>query len=328
MAMLLGSSISRRFKRILALIPSIAMCGIAGILYKNASSNGSMPIGEQLIKMLAALKHRGIDSTGVTVSGQNIESDFIFRIWVEDNVNISDTFAKIDGRIKEQGAHVRYRNSVDRYLRLGLDYEGDLKVLANAILGVPGTIIHSIGKNSEVIKDVGDAFRLDKRHAISTMNGTHGIGHVRLATESQVDIVHSHPFWAYPFPDITVVHNGQLTNYHKMKRLFEQQGHRFQTHNDSELIAVYLADKLNRGFSLKEALTASLRELDGTFTYLVSTPTGMGIAKDRWSAKPLVVMEADDVVAVASEEVALRQVFPAEINRLEPQENEVLTWSA
>ena len=159
------------------------------------------------------------------------------------------------------------------------------------------------------------------------MKGTHGIGHVRMATESRVDISHSHPFWAFPFPDVTVVHNGQLTNYHKLKRRYEDQGHRLQTENDSEIIAVYLADKLNRGQELEQALHDSVEDLDGTFTFLVSTIDRLGYAKDRWSAKPLVVMENQEVVALASEEVALRRIFPGELQRVEPQQSEIMTWS-
>ena len=83
-----------------------------------------------------------------------------------------------------------------------------------------------------------------------------------------------------------MVHNGQLTNYHKLRRMYEDQGHHFQTGNDSELIAVYLADKLARGEGLDDALRASLGDLDGTFTYLVATRDGLGYAKDQWSAKP------------------------------------------
>jgi hypothetical protein len=109
--------------------------------------------------------------------------------------------------------------------------------------------------------------------------------------------------------------------------MFEDQGHHFQTNNDSEIIAVYLADKLARGESLDQTLRGSLDDLDGTFTYLVATKNGLGYAKDRWSAKPLVTIETDDVVAIASEEVALREVFAGEIDRLEPQNSEVMTWS-
>ena len=200
--------------------------------------------------------------------------------------------------------------------------------LAKALLETPGVVLHSVGESSEVIKDVGTPVVMDERHQISNLMGTHGVGHVRMATESIVDISHAHPFWAYPFTDITVVHNGQLTNYHGMKREYESRGHHFQTHNDSELIAVYLADKLAEGVELHDALLESLDDLDGTFTYLVSTKDGMGYAKDRWAAKPLVLMETDSVVALASEEVALRSVFTEELDRTEPQEHEVMTWSA
>jgi glutamine phosphoribosylpyrophosphate amidotransferase len=108
--------------------------------------------------------------------------------------------------------------------------------------------------------------------------------------------------------------------------MYQDQGHYFQTGNDSELIAVYLADKLAQGQQLDQALYNSLDDLDGTFTYLVSTKDGLGYAKDQWSAKPLVTMETDDIVAIASEEVALRGVFTQEIDRVEPQESEVMTW--
>jgi hypothetical protein len=164
------------------------------------------------------------------------------------------------------------------------------------------------------------------KHGVGEILGTHGIGHVRMATESRVDVNHAHPFWAYPFPDITVVHNGQLTNYHKLKRMYEDQGHHFQTGNDSEIIAVYLAGKLAEGQGLKQALRSSLDDLDGTFTYLVATKDGLGYAKDQWSAKPLVTMETDDVIAIASEEISLRGVFAEEIERIEPQNSEVMTW--
>jgi hypothetical protein len=208
-----------------------------------------------------------------------------------------------------------------------VDYEGEVARLAQALLDTKGVELHSIGRASEVVKDVGTPAVMDGKHQVGQLTGTHGIGHVRMATESRVDISHAHPFWAYPFPDVTVVHNGQLTNYHKLKRMYEDRGYLLQTENDSELIAVFLADRLAGGETLDGALQDSLEELDGTFTYVVSTEKGLGYAKDRWSAKPLVTMETDDVIAIASEEVALRSVFSDEIDRGEPQENEVMTWS-
>ena len=303
------------------------MCGIGGILYKKSGEGHLAPIGAQLVKMMDAMAHRGMDSTGVTVSGEAVDSDLIVRIWSDPSGDYQDRFRRVDQLVAARGGVIAHRSAVDEYLRLAINFEGETRELAQALMDIDGVELHSIGQCSEVVKDVGTGTALERRHQVSSLSGTHGIGHVRMATESRVDITHAHPFWAYPFPDITVVHNGQLTNYHRLKRDYMDMGHRFQTGNDSEFIAVYLADRLSRGASLHESLEDSQKDLDGTFTYLVSTKDGLGVAKDRWAAKPLVLMETDDVIALASEEVALRSIFPDEIERTDPQESEVMTWA-
>ena len=302
------------------------MCGVSGILYKNSGAHRLAPIGEDLVKMLESMTHRGKDSSGITVVGEDLEGDLIIRIWTDDASQAPEVLARVEETVLRAGAVIRSQRTWGQFLRLTINYEGEIPSLAEALLNTRGVALHSMGESSEVIKDVGTPLAMDSKHAMSQLKGTHGIGHVRMATESRVDVNHAHPFWAYPFPDVTVVHNGQLTNYHKLKRMYEDQGHHFQTENDSELIAVYLADKLAQGDSLDHALRASLGDLDGTFTYLVSTRAGMGYAKDQWSAKPLVSMETDEVIAIASEEIALRGIFSEEIDRVEPQNNEVMTW--
>ena len=302
------------------------MCGISGIIYKRPQSNGPAPVGEDLVKMLDSLAHRGRDSTGISVVGQDLEDDIIVRIWTNSD-HIEEVTARVEDALARVGCVVGSSRSWGQFLRLTLRYEGDIPALAEALVGIEDVAIHSIGEASEVVKDIGTASAMELKHGVGELRGTHGIGHVRMATESMVDISHAHPFWAFPFPDVSVVHNGQLTNYHKLKRHYEDEGHWFQTDNDSELIAVYLAAQIADGRSLDQALNRSLDDLDGTFTYLVSTRDGIGYAKDRWSAKPLVTMETSDVVALASEEVALRSVFSEEIDRVEPQQGEVMTWS-
>lgn len=301
------------------------MCGIAGIFYKEADGASAPPVGAQLVKMMAAMRHRGYDSTGFTIAGEGVrEGEILARLYGEPPSD--PPLSAADAAIRRLGARVRSRARTGDHLRLVLAGVKNLKALADALLAVPGLEIHSLGRSSEVIKDVGDANDLDRRHGVSSRRGSHGLGHNRLATESRVDVNHSHPFWAYPFPDVTTVHNGQLTNYHRLRRIYEGRGFRFQTHNDSELIAVYLAEKLAEGQALAQALQRSISDFDGTYTYFVSTPHGIGYAKDKLAAKPLVVMERDDVVALASEEVALRQVFPEEIDRIEPQQSQHRVW--
>ena len=60
------------------------------------------------------------------------------------------------------------------------------------------------------------------------------------------------------------------------------------------------------------ALASSIDDLDGTFSFLVSTEDEIGYAKDRLAAKPMIMYEDDDLVAIASEEVSLNRLFPGQ----------------
>jgi methylamine---glutamate N-methyltransferase subunit A len=184
------------------------------------------------------------------------------------------------------------------------------------------------GERMEIYKEVGLPGDVARRFELSRMTGTHGIGHTRMATESDVDIRSAHPYWAYPYNDIAVVHNGQLTNYWQMRREFERRGHRFMSNCDSELLAVYTAYNLEHGATLEESLKQSIREIDGVFTYLIATKDSLGMAKDTMAAKPMVLYESDNLVALASEEVAIRAVVPREIDTWDPYDEEVRVWRA
>ena len=118
------------------------------------------------------------------------------------------------------------------------------------------------------------------------------------------------------------------TELTKMLVSLKHRGHRFVSNCDSELIAVYLADKMNQGAELKDAMTESIEELDGVFTYLVATSDSLGMAKDTMAAKPMVLYESDEFIALASEEVAIRSVFPKEIDTFDPYEGEVRVWKS
>jgi glutamate synthase domain-containing protein 1 len=216
--------------------------------------------------------------------------------------------------------------ATDYAFRYTFDYDGDKRRLADYIEDVEGAEILSLGYALELVKDLGDATTVAGQYSLQAFQGTHGIGHTRMATESDVDIRSAHPYWAYPFQDVAVVHNGQLTNYWTYRRALERRGHRFMSNCDSELIAVYVADKLQQGVTLEETLERSIRELDGVFTYLVATSDALGMAKDTMAAKPMVLFESDDIVALASEEVAIRSVLPREIDTYDPYDEEVKVW--
>src|SRR5260370_22070399 len=125
-----------------------------------------------------------------------------------------------------------------------------------------------------------------------------------MANESDVDISGAHPYWAYPFGDVAVVHNGQLTNYFQWKHRLERSGHRFQSECDSEVIAVYLAEKMGDGYSLEDAMRESLQELDGVFTYICVTGDALGVAKDEMAPKPLLPHQPHHILALPSHDIA------------------------
>ena len=313
------------------------MCGIAGLIHKDKSVN----IGSELQLMLQALKHRGPDSTGYALYGDTDGQNFIMRFKVGENVgegsnavneetSVYDKRKKIvDKNLSDLGAIIVKEERLTPYsFRYEIKYDKDLMEFSKKIESAEMTEILSIGKSLELIKDIGDAKEVCDRYNLDKITGTHAIGHARMATESGVDIRSAHPYWAYPFSDVSVVHNGQLTNYWNNRRALEKKGMRFMSTCDSELIAVYLADKIRNGIDLEEAMRGSLDDLDGVFTYLVATKDKLGMAKDHMAAKPMVLYESDDLVALASEEVAIRTVLPEEIDTYDPYEGEVKVWQA
>ena len=307
------------------------MCGIAGIIYRD----GAHPIGTEMTRMLQSMKHRGPDSTGYALYGR--PSDLVVMRYKLADANTPRDF-EFEDRLRRHRAEVERRlhllharvhgieEETEYAFRVTLEYGGDLKTLADYVEDVPDCEVLSLGHSLEIIKDLGDAEAVCAEYELDRFTGTHAIGHVRMATESDVDISGAHPYWAYPFPDVAVVHNGQLTNYFHWKRRLERSGHRFQSECDSEIIAVYLAEKMGEGASLEDAMRESLDELDGVFTYLCVTKDALGIAKDEMAAKPLVLYEADDIVALASEEIAIRAIVDHEIDTYDPYEGEVLVW--
>lgn len=311
------------------------MCGIAGLIHRGKDSN----VGSELTSMLQALRHRGPDSTGFALYGNPTESEYVIRFKLAEQEDLRTGFqihdevkerqAEVDRRMEEMGAGVTEKDIATEYARrYRFTFDGDMKRLADYIEDVEDVEILSIGQGLELIKDLGDANTVSGQYDLGGFEGTHAIGHTRMATESDVDIRSAHPYWAYPFNDIALVHNGQLTNYWGFRREMERRGHRFVSNCDSELIAVYIADRIDRGDDLEAAMERSVDELDGVFTYVVATQDKLGMAKDVMAAKPMVIYESDEFVALASEEVAIRSVFPHEIDTYDPYEGEVRVWQS
>ena len=295
------------------------MCGIVGFLDKTKSRT---TVGKIVLQMLNALGARGPDSAGVALYGQKKDKGMVVQIKLGKQKEATFIVEQLEefGTISEV-------KIVAEYLRLVISLEVDIASFLKVVESLDqGIEVVSLGAQLEVVKQVGTPKNLESTYNISSFTGTHGLGHTRLSTESRVDLSHSQPFWAYGYADLAIVHNGHITNYHTMRRLYEQRGIEFHTENDSEIIGIYFADQLSKGMVLQEVLEASLTDFDGSFSYLVSTPDSISFAKDPFAFKPLLFTETDDFVAIATEEIAIRSVFSGSYTVRESQSKEIHIW--
>ena len=287
------------------------MCGIAGRILTAPG-----PVGRDLVALMEAQEHRGADSTGFAVYGTPMDSGYVLRGMGFDKARMDSDLAEFeavltahDARflsdpriVTDAGRHYCFRMEISDPRDL-VAWVGDADTLTDRIE------IQSCGRSLEIIKDVGGAEAVAEKHGVHDMIGTHGLGHARLATESSVLPNASHPFWARPFSDVAIVHNGQITDYYTWRDKLQRQGYRFLTWNDSELIAVWVSDRMKAGLTMEQALKSSIDAIDGVFTFMIGMPGRIGWAKDRFAMKPLVVVEEGGEMAAATEEQAVRRVY-------------------
>ncbi|WP_234220016.1 hypothetical protein [Ruegeria pomeroyi] len=287
------------------------MCGIAGRIL-----NAPGKVGRDLVELMHAQEHRGADSTGFAIYGVPRDSGYVVRAMGFDRATLGKDLENFHAILREHGGDFvddpTWDDSRDKHysVRMTITDPADLARWTQAADEICDRLeMQSVGRSLEIIKDTGGAYAVADKHGVRDMIGTHGLGHARLATESDVRPNASHPFWARPFADVAIVHNGQITDYYSWRDRLQRKGYRFLTYNDSELIAVWVSDRMKQGLDLEAALTRSIKEIDGVFTYMIGMPGRIGWAKDRFAMKPLVVVNQNGDIAAATEEQAVRRVF-------------------
>jgi glutamate synthase domain-containing protein 1 len=290
------------------------MCGIAGRIL---SAPGK--VGSDLVDLMDAQEHRGADSTGFAIYGAPRDTGFVLRGMGFNKSQIDADLENFTNVMRDHGSDFLGDPSIltdanDHYcFRMEISDPKSLDAWVKDVDDLTDRIeVQSCGRSLEIIKDMGGSAEVADKHGVRDMIGTHGLGHARLATESSVLPNASHPFWARPFSDTAIVHNGQITDYFTQRDHLERQGYRFLTENDSELIAVWVSDQMKQGLSMNQALSKSITSIDGVFTFMIARTDGIGFAKDRFAMKPLVVINQDGGLAAATEEQAVRRVFADE----------------
>lgn len=288
------------------------MCGIVGLFLKDRALEPRL--GEMLADMLEVMTDRGPDSAGFAVYGAG------------DAAHVKLTLRGANlGAVAEAFKGKAEAAARDTHMVLSIAARDEDAVRGWLAVNRPDVVVTGAGHRIELYKEVGLPADVARRFDLAKMAGTHGIGHTRMATESAVTTAGAHPFSTGA--DQCLVHNGSLSNHASLRRMLEPNGISFETDNDSEVAAGYLTWRLREGASLKQALEASLDDLDGFFTFVVGTENGFAVLRDPISCKPAVMAETDQYVAFGSEYRALVGLPGIETARVfEPEPARVYVW--
>jgi amidophosphoribosyltransferase len=296
------------------------MCGIVGLHLRNPELYPRL--GELLTGMLCEMSDRGSDSAGVAVYGDPHWSPpgrgTVSVLDVEDSPE--QLAAALHTALGEVSVH-----RVDETLLVSADVASE--TLHAAITAhYPHALIAGFGANVAVLKGVGHPRALTEAWGLAKAQGWQGVGHTRMATESAVIPAGAHPYAVGP--DQCLVHNGSFANHATIRRDLRAAGIAFDSENDTEVGARFVADQLAHGRDVETALKELCATFDGFYTLLVSNHDSFAVVRDAIACKPAVIAETGDWVAMGSEYRALAGLPGVEKAAIwEPEPEVVYAWT-
>jgi glucosamine--fructose-6-phosphate aminotransferase (isomerizing) len=169
----------------------------------------------------------------------------------------------------------------------------------------------------------GKLKNLETRLAREPLSGTIGIGHTRWATHGRPTENNAHP---HATENVAVVHNGIIENFAELRRELEDQGVKFSTETDTEVIAHLVTEEIKRGASPVDAVKTTLPRLRGAFAlaFLFAGEDDLLVGARKGS--PLAVGFGDGAMYVGSDAIALA-LFTDQVSYLEDGDWVVVTRS-
>jgi amidophosphoribosyltransferase len=297
------------------------MCGIVGLFIKNPKLEPKL--GELLSAMLIEMTDRGPDSAGVAIYRNPVaDGASKFTLLADDadypwNSLVDDVKKSFPGK---SGVEVHLNHAV-----VTVEADAD-RVQAWLAENHPELRINSSGQTIEIYKEKGLAVDFIRNFEIEKMQGSHALGHTRMATESAITTIASHPFSTGL--DLCLVHNGSLSNHNRLREQLIKEGINIQTDNDTEVAAGYLSWRMREGDTLEQALEHAIDDLDGFYTFAIGSKDGFAVIRDPIGCKPAVMAETDDWAAMSSEFRAIA-VLPGVENAhiWEPEPTQIYSWN-
>jgi methylamine---glutamate N-methyltransferase subunit A len=296
------------------------MCGIVGLYLKNPKLKSKL--GKMFKPMLIEMTNRGPDSAGVAIyRNPTKKSETKFSLAHDDaSYNWKGLVSGLNKALKAKSTMSKIGNHC-----ILVTTGKEAAVVAWLKSSHPQVRVVGSGHTIEIFKETGLPANVYDKFDLDNAQGTHIIGHTRMATESAVTTAGSHPFATGA--DLCLVHNGSLSNHNRLRETLRKEGMEFQTENDTEVAAAYMTHKLRTGSTLKEALESGLKDLDGFFTFLVGTADGFAVVRDPIACKHAVMAETDDWVAMATEYRAIAHLPGADSAKIwEPEPAKIYTW--
>ncbi|MBJ8342053.1 glutamine amidotransferase family protein [Antrihabitans sp. YC3-6] len=296
------------------------MCGIVGLHLRDATLYPQL--GALLTDMLDAMCDRGPDSAGMAVYG-----DPTWSPEGEATVSLLNSpipAAELAHILSEHLGVTVTGHDLEPTLVLHAAVTSDA-LTAAVRASVPAALVIGFGDDLTVLKGMGNPTDLANRFGLPRASGWQGVAHTRMATESAVTAAGSHPFAVGP--DQCLVHNGSFSNHMSIKHDLERAGVSFDSENDTEVGARFVAKQLAEGVDLEKALLMLNETFDGFYTLLVSNRDSFAVVRDAISCKPAIIAETDRWVAMASEYRALAHLPGIDNARIfEPEPEEVYVW--
>jgi glutamate synthase domain-containing protein 1 len=297
------------------------MCGIVGLHLRTPELYPRL--GELLTGMLCEMSNRGSDSAGVALYGD--------PTWTPPGRGCV-SLLEVDGDDESIGAAVCSAlgaavsaTTIGETRLLTADADSET-LLAAARAAYPGALVAGFGADLAVLKGVGDPAALTRSWGLATAQGWQGVGHTRMATESAVTPSGAHPYAVGP--EQCLVHNGSFANHATIRRELQAAGVRFDSENDTEVGARFVASRLAEGRDVETALKELCATFDGFYTLLVSNRDSFAVVRDAIACKPAVIAETDDWVAMGSEYRALSRLPGVEKAAIwEPEPEVVYAWT-
>ncbi len=153
-----------------------------------------------------------------------------------------------------------------------------------------------------VRRSVGKLMNLEKALDGMHLNGTIGIGHTRWATHGKPSEQNAHP---HRSGSLVLVHNGIIENYVTLKARLQNEGYRFESETDTEVMAHLIARNMKTGLKLEEAVRAATRDVRGSYAIAVVCEGEPGVIVAARSGCPLVIGMGEHGAFVASDVTAI-----------------------